>query len=43
VPLSMEGDARIDAVLAVPESCPDPVVLVHPFNATGFYIASAQH
>jgi hypothetical protein len=42
VPLSAEGDARIDAVLTVPEPCLNPVVLVHPFNATGFYIASSQ-
>jgi hypothetical protein len=41
-PLSVEGDGRIDAVVAVPESCPDPVVLVHPNSATSFYIASAQ-
>ena len=39
VPLSADGDARIDAVVTLPEPCADPVVLVHPFNATAFYIA----
>jgi len=41
VPLSATGDARINTVVAMPEPCDNPVVLVHPFNATAFYIASS--
>jgi len=40
VPLSARGDARIDEVLDVPDRCLAPTVLVHPFNATAFYIAA---
>jgi hypothetical protein len=41
VPLSARGNARIDEVLDAPDRCVAPTVLVHPFNATSFYIAAS--
>ena len=39
VPLSADGDARIDDTLALPSTCLAPVVLVHPNGGAGAYIA----
>jgi hypothetical protein len=39
VPISREGDARIDTTISVPASCLNPVVLVHPNGVPGTYIA----
>jgi hypothetical protein len=40
VALTSAGNGRIDEVLDVPDRCIAPTVLVHPFAATGFYIAA---
>ncbi len=43
VPLSMAGNARIRDHLSVPNRCLAPVVMVHPNNATAFFIAVSGH
>jgi hypothetical protein len=40
VPISADGDARIDATIAIPASCLAPIVLVHPNGGDGVYIAA---
>ncbi len=39
VPYSEAGDARIDAVVALPATCEDPAVLLNPAGITTVYIA----
>ena len=39
VPLSSDGDARIDDSVDLPSTCLAPVVLVHPNGGAGAYIA----
>lgn len=39
VPLSHEGDAKIEAKLSLPSTCLAPIVLVHPNGGTARYIA----
>lgn len=39
VPLSADGDARIDDTVDLPSTCLAPVVLVHPNGGAGAYIA----
>jgi len=39
VPLSADGDARIDDTVDLPSTCLAPVVLVHPNAGAGAYIA----
>lgn len=39
VPISADGDARIDDTVDLPSTCLAPVVLVHPNGGTGAYIA----
>ncbi len=39
VPLSGQGDARIEANLSLPATCLAPIVLVHPNGGTARYIS----
>jgi len=39
VPISADGDARIQDTLTLPATCLAPTVLVHPNGGTGAYIA----
>ena len=39
VPISADGDARIDDTVDLPSTCLAPVVLVHPNGGAGAYIA----
>ena len=41
VPISADGDARIDETVALPATCLGPVVLVHPNGGAGAYIAAS--
>jgi hypothetical protein len=40
VPISEEGDARIDDTISLPATCLAPIVLVHPNENNAAYIAS---
>jgi hypothetical protein len=41
VPISRQGDARIQATIPVPSTCLAPVILVHPNGSPSAYIAVA--
>lgn len=41
VPLSSNGNARIDQHVTLPSTCVAPIVLVHPNGIAGIYIASS--
>lgn len=41
VPLSMQGDARIDEHITLPAKCLAPIVLVHPNGNPAAYIAAS--
>jgi hypothetical protein len=41
VPLSRNGNARIDQHVTLPSTCLAPIVLVHPNGLTGIYIATS--
>jgi hypothetical protein len=41
VPLSSQGDARIDTTVSLPAKCQIPALLVHPNGVLGVYIASS--
>ena len=40
VPISRQGDARIDETLTLPAKCLGPVLLIHPNDNSGVYIAA---
>jgi hypothetical protein len=41
VPISTDGNAKIDATIALPSKCQIPILLIHPNGASGVYIASS--
>src|SRR3954463_1221560 len=41
VPISRQGDARIDETLTLPAKCLGPVLLIHPHDNSGLYIAAS--
>ena len=41
VPLSSQGDARIDEHITLPAKCLAPIILVHPNGNAGAYIAAS--
>jgi hypothetical protein len=41
VPLSSDGDARIDTTLTLPTKCQIPALLIHPNGALGVYITTS--